>query len=378
MHTRIGAQALLVGAIVYAIGWGPALAVGFVLVGQEGLAVVGASAQRAVLGWNFFALALGQALIAAGIMPSLIPTPEVHGLAVLAALGVAFSYRSLSSALVEKDEAATLTRQRERRFRALVQSSQDLVFVFDASASVTYASPSCHEILGYDPAMLIGPDKGEIVHPDDHEGLRASMERAVAVPGGHARLQFRIRHREGEWCWIEGVATNLLDDSAVGGVVINARDVTERISAEQAIRHQALHDPLTGLANRTLFNDRLEHAITRSRRFGGYVAVMIVDLDGFKTVNDSLGHQIGDDLLIAVAERFRGALRAYETVARLGGDEFAILLEDLRAPEHGALVAQRVLDSLANPIDLGIARSRSAQASASQSPNASRRPRSAC
>jgi diguanylate cyclase (GGDEF)-like protein/PAS domain S-box-containing protein len=353
MHTRIGAQALLVGAIIYSIGWGPALAVGFVLVGQEGLAVVGPSAQRAVLGWNFFALALGQLLIALGIMPTLIPTPEVHGLAMLAALGIAFSYRSLGSALVEKEQAAAVTQQHERRFRALVQSSQDLVFVFDASAFVTYASPSCEQVLGYEPAMLIGPDSGKIIHEDDKETLRASVQRAVAVPSGRASLQMRVQHRDGAWVWIEGVATNLLDDPAVAGVVINARDVTGRVSAEQALRHQALHDPLTGLANRTLFNDRLEHAITRSKRHGGYVAVMIVDLDGFKTVNDSLGHQVGDDLLIAVAERFRNALRAYETVARLGGDEFAILLEDLHAPEHGGLVAQRVLDSLATPIDLG-------------------------
>jgi diguanylate cyclase (GGDEF)-like protein/PAS domain S-box-containing protein len=353
MHTRIGAQALLVGAIIYSIGWGPALAIGFVLVGQEGLAVVGPSAQRAVLGWNFFVLALGQLLIAIGVMPSLIPTPEVHGLAVLAALGIAFSYRSLSSALVGKEQAAAVTQQRERRFRALVQSSQDLVFVFDASGSVTYASPSCEQVLGYEPAMMIGPDRGKIIHADDMEGLRAGMERAIATSGGRASLQMRVQHRDGEWVWIEGVATNLLDDPAVAGVVVNARDITERVSAEHALRHQALHDPLTGLANRTLFNDRLEHAITRSKRHGGYVAVMIVDLDGFKTVNDSLGHQVGDDLLMAVAERFRDALRAYETVARLGGDEFAILLEDLDTPEQGGLIAQRVLDSLATPIDLG-------------------------
>ncbi|HWS47249.1 MAG TPA: diguanylate cyclase, partial [Acidimicrobiia bacterium] len=352
MHARVASQALVVTAAIYAIGWGPALAVGLVLVGQEALAVIGPTAQRAVLGWNLSCLALGEFLVAVGVMPTLIPTPIVHGLAVLAGLGVAFSYRSLRSALIEKEEAAELTEQRERRFRALVQSSQDLVFVFDASTTVTYASPSCEQVLGYEPARLLGAGQGVNVHPDDMSALYSAMQSARATLGGRAELLFRIRRRDDEWCWVEGVATNLLDDPAVAGVVVNVRDVTERLRAEEAIRHQALHDPLTGLPNRTLFNDRLEHAVGRHQRAGGHLAVLIVDLDGFKTVNDSLGHAIGDQLLVAVAQRFTGVMRSYETIARLGGDEFAILIEDLATPDQAGRVAQRVLDSLAEPLAL--------------------------
>jgi diguanylate cyclase (GGDEF)-like protein/PAS domain S-box-containing protein len=352
MHARVGSQALVTGAVIYAIGWGPGLALGFVLVGQEGLAIVGPAAQQAVLGWNLFSLALGQLLIACGVMPSLIPTPEIHGLAVLAALGVAFSYRSLRTALVEKEEAFQLTEQGERRFRALVHSSQDLIFVFDAGVEVTYASPSCSQVLGYEPEHLIGSDKGEYVHPRDMEALRTAIAGARAIPNGRAELLFRVRRGDDEWCWVEGVATNLLDDPAVGGVVINVRDVTERLRAEEAIRHQALHDPLTGLPNRTLFNDRLEHAVGRQERTGGFVAAMIVDLDGFKNVNDSLGHGIGDELLIAVAQRLQSVLRTYETIARLGGDEFAVLIEDLQTPEHAGPVAQRLLDAMKTPLQL--------------------------
>jgi diguanylate cyclase (GGDEF)-like protein/PAS domain S-box-containing protein len=217
---------------------------------------------------------------------------------------------------------------------------------------VTYASPSCAHVLGYEPDRLLGPDQGVNVHPDDVGGMRAAIGRARQCAGGRADLLFRIRRDDDGWCWVEGVATNLVDDPAVAGVVINVRDVTERLAAEQAIRHQALHDPLTGLPNRTLFKDRLEHAIGRQQRTGGYVAAMILDLDGFKTVNDSLGHQIGDELLVAVADRFREVQRTYETIARLGGDEFAILIEDLPAPEHAGRVAQRVLAALAAPITL--------------------------
>jgi diguanylate cyclase (GGDEF)-like protein/PAS domain S-box-containing protein len=352
LHVKVASQALVVTAAVYSTGWGPALAIGFILIGQETLATTGVVAQRTVLGWGLAGLIVGQGFIALGWAPSLIPVPEVHGLAVLMAVGIVFSYRSLISALVENEEAAALTEQRERRFRALVQSSHDLVFVADTASCVTYASPSCAQVLGYDPAVLLGSERAEYMHTDDLDGLRAAMRRTMTKPGGHAELLFRIRHVDGSWHWVEGVATNLVDDEAVGGFVINVRDVTERVSAEEAIRHQALHDPLTALPNRALFNDRLEQAVARQQRVGGHLAVLIVDLDGFKTVNDSLGHQVGDELLVAVAERFAGIMRNYETIARLGGDEFAILLEDLQTPEHAGRVAERVIDVLSAPIEL--------------------------
>ena len=465
VHARIGSQALVVGATIYATGWGPALAIGLVLVGQESLAVMGSSAQRAVLGWNLSVLAVGQLLIALSWAPSLVPVPEVHGLAVLMAIGIAFSYRSLHTALVEKEAAAALTESRERRFRALVQSSSDLVFVVGSEAVVTYASPSSAKVLGYEPDRLLGSESGVLVHHDEIDELRLTLGRAMEVPNSKVEFAFRVRHADGNWRWLEGIATNLFDDSAVQGVIINARDVTERrarserqealaglgrdvlretslgavaestsdvikrvvhatdcrvvdvaaydsnphrsemidprghsqcfkvlvgdpempvahlevdttqalsredtefiesvagillsaivrIRAEDAIRHQATHDPLTGLPNRTLFNDRLEHALTRRSRVGGFVAVMVVDLDGFKNVNDSLGHLTGDALLIAVGDRFATQLRDFDTIARLGGDEFAILVDDLDAPDQAGRVAQRVLDALVQPLQL--------------------------
>ena len=135
----------------------------------------------------------------------------------------------------------------------------------------------------------------------------------------------------------------------VAGILVSA---IVRTRALDEIRHQATHDPLTGLPNRTLFNDRLEHALRRRTRVGGYVAVMVIDLDGFKNVNDSLGHLTGDALLIAVADRFDAHLRDFDTIARLGGDEFAILVDDLDAPDQAGLVAQRVLDALSAPLRL--------------------------
>jgi diguanylate cyclase (GGDEF)-like protein/PAS domain S-box-containing protein len=349
MHLRVGSSAVVATATMYATGWGPALAVGSVLVSQEGLAIVGPEAEWAVLGWNLSCLAVGQVLIAVGVVPSLIPAPAVHGLAVLAGLGTIFSCRSLRTALNEKAEAAASTLRSERRFRALVQSSQDLVFVFDTTGTVTYASPSSARVLGFLPERMLGPDKAILVHPDDLDALRNAMRQAAATAGGHAELLFRVQRFDGTWCWVEGDATNLVDDSAVGGTVVNIRDVTDRRAAESFIRHQALHDPLTGLPNRTLFADRLEHALARQSRHGGYVAVLVVDLDGFKTVNDSLGHAAGDALLVAVAQRFETALRDFDTIARLGGDEFVMVVDSLEVPDQAGRIARRVLDVLARP-----------------------------
>ena len=158
LHVLVASQVILVTAVIYATGWGPALGIGLVLVGQDTLAVTGSSSQRVVLGWSLSCLAAGEGVIALGWVPSLVPVPEVHGLAILMGIGIAFSYRSLRSALIDREEAAGLTESRERRFRALVQSSSDLVFVVDQNRTVTYASPSCTKVLGYEPDVLLGSD----------------------------------------------------------------------------------------------------------------------------------------------------------------------------------------------------------------------------
>jgi len=326
LHVKVAVHVGVVTAAIYATGWGPALGLGLVLIGQETLTTAGATAWRVVFGWELVGISIGQCLVAAGWAPSLVPIPEVHGLAILTIVGIAFSHRSLLSALRDKEEATATTERHERKFRALLQSSHDLVFVFDASGSVTYASPSCLQVLGYAPTAFLGPNQGQHIHPDDVEGVRLAMQEARSTDEGRASLLFRLDRADGSWLWVEGLATNLTSDAAVEGVVVNVRDVTERIASEEALRHLALHDPLTGLANRALFGDRLEHAVVRRQRTGTHVAALIVDLDGFKTVNDSLGHAVGDALLIAVAERFCAALRSHDTIARLGGDEFAILI----------------------------------------------------
>ncbi len=159
--------------------------------------------------------------------------------------------------------------------------------------------------------------------------------------GSHT-LSARFTHADGDWRAVETVVDNRLEDPAVGGLVLNMRDVTVRKVLEDELRHQAFHDSLTGLANRPLFEDRLAHAIAIATRGGRAFAVLFLDLDDFKTINDSLGHARGGELLRAVASRIRGILRPSDTAARLGGDEFALLIEVIDDEEEARMVARRI------------------------------------
>ena len=174
------------------------------------------------------------------------------------------------------------------------------------------------------------------------------MEQALADlasgQGAERRFEFRIKHADGTWRTMEAIGRNLLDDPAVGGIVINHRDVTERKVLEAQLTRQAFHDALTGLPNRALFTDRVSHALKRRGRQHRGVVVLFVDLDDFKAINDSLGHQAGDRVLQEVGERLRTTVRPGDTVARLGGDEFAFLLEDVSDPADADEVAERVAD----------------------------------
>ncbi|HET8629755.1 MAG TPA: EAL domain-containing protein [Thermomicrobiales bacterium] len=237
----------------------------------------------------------------------------------------------------------------EERFRALVQHASDLIRVVDAAGIIRYASPAIARVLGYTPAEVVGRRGFEWVHPDDAPRVARFHARVLESPGLAPPIEVRLRHRDGSWRRFEVIATNLLHEPSVGGIVLNARDITERTRLEAQLRHQAFHDALTGLANRALFVDRLGHALARAGRHGERIAVLYVDLDRFKVVNDSLGHPAGDALLGEVAQRLRRCLRAEDTLARLGGDEFTILVEELADGSQAARIAGRIAEEFAAP-----------------------------
>jgi diguanylate cyclase (GGDEF)-like protein/PAS domain S-box-containing protein len=237
----------------------------------------------------------------------------------------------------------------EERFQSLVRNSIDVQLIATADGTITYESAAVERVLGYCPEDRIGRNALEDLHPDDRDWARQTLQEIARLPASQVAAEVRVRHADGSWLVIELVAKNLLDDPAVSGIVINYRDVTARKSLEDELKRQAFHDSLTGLANRALFADRLQHAISRAERAPMSLAILFVDLDDFKTVNDSLGHSEGDQLLVAVADRLRMGVRAGDTIARMGGDEFAILIEDPAEGETPVDVGRRLLEQLEAP-----------------------------
>jgi diguanylate cyclase (GGDEF)-like protein/PAS domain S-box-containing protein len=238
------------------------------------------------------------------------------------------------------------------RFRALVQHAVDILLVVEADGTLRHVSPAIERILGHDPAALVGTQMWTMVHPADVAAARAFHAGLVEQPGEARSIELRWQHRDGSARWVEISGANLLGHSEVRGLVLNARDLTRDKSLQQELVQRALHDQLTGLPNRTLFMDRLEHAIDRCTRRGRFVGVLFLDLDRFKLVNDNFGHDRGDQLLVDVAQRLRTCLRRIDTIARVGGDEFTILLEDLTSAGDAILIAERVMEALREPIRL--------------------------
>jgi diguanylate cyclase (GGDEF)-like protein/PAS domain S-box-containing protein len=257
---------------------------------------------------------------------------------------------ALDSALTTE---ALLIRQSEARFSSLVQHSSDVVMVVEADSTIRYISPSVERVLGHEASELDGTKLTVLIHPDDRTNvlqfLTSGGLEGDELPG---LTEFRMKHRDDFWLHVETLRTNLMHDENVKGIVLNTRDVSERKAFEEQLSHQAFHDAVTGLANRALFKDRVEHMIERQARDNLPVSILFMDLDDFKTINDSLGHAAGDRLLAEVGERLKNSLRQADTAARLGGDEFAILLEDGGDGVDAAEVAARILASLEGPFHL--------------------------
>ena len=248
--------------------------------------------------------------------------------------------------------AEQAARQGEARFRSLVQNSSDIITVVDAQGVIRYQTPSMERMLGYRPEELSGTRLTALIHEDDVQRAQVLLSEAADHTGVNAAAEWRLRRRDGTWFFVEATAINLLADPNLKGIVVTIRDVHERKLLEDRLSHQAFHDPLTNLANRALLANRVEHALARLQRDGRPPAVLFLDLDNFKTVNDSLGHTAGDQLLIEVARRLQSCVRLTDTPARLGGDEFALLLEDTSGLEAATEVAERVARSLRMPFAL--------------------------
>ena len=237
-------------------------------------------------------------------------------------------------------------------FRSLVNNASDLISVVDGQGAITYQSPSIESLLGIRAEELIGDGFRALVHPEDRDHFEALIRHANGEPGAVLKGEFRLRHADGSERHVETIVSNLVRDPSVAGLLFNTRDVTDRRRLEDELQRQAFFDSLTGLPNRAVFRDRLEHSLARVGRSREAIAVVLLDLDGFKVVNDSFGHDAGDELLVEVGRRIHACCRASDTVARLGGDEFAILLEDAVSEAAAVMLVERLQRSLAAPFDV--------------------------
>jgi diguanylate cyclase (GGDEF)-like protein/PAS domain S-box-containing protein len=250
--------------------------------------------------------------------------------------------------LQEVQTESVLRRRFEVRLAALVRQASDVVSLLDGAGRVTYVSPSASRLLGRPESSIVGRRWDELVHPDDAAAIERFLDGLAT--GQSAGVDHRLARVDGSWLDVETLATNLLGDDTVDAIVLNTRDVSQRKELERRLAHQATHDALTSLPGRTLLVDRIDLALARRRREGRRLAVLFVDLDDFKALNDTMGHAAGDWALQEVAARLQSSLRATDSAARLGGDEFALLLDGIAGPDEAIAVADRCLAALAEPL----------------------------
>jgi diguanylate cyclase (GGDEF)-like protein/PAS domain S-box-containing protein len=254
-----------------------------------------------------------------------------------------------SAALIEEK----LNQRSEARLGALIKNASDVICIVGRNTVVSYLSPSVEQTFGHQPEALIGLPLTDLLHSDDAVRVATFLAAVAAQPPGQSLMaEFRLSHTVHGWRDVEALGANLLEEDSVSGIVLNIRDISERKSLQAELEHQAFHDTLTGLPNRALFRNRVEHALGGQLRSEQSVAVLFLDIDDFKTVNDSLGHAAGDRVLQEVGRRLESCMRSTDTAARLGGDEFAILINDSESEASAIEVTQRVMSALATTVPL--------------------------
>jgi diguanylate cyclase (GGDEF)-like protein/PAS domain S-box-containing protein len=239
-------------------------------------------------------------------------------------------------------------RETERRFSSMASNSSDAIVLVDANGMVTGSTDSMRRVLGIDGDALVGRSISRLAHADDVRSLAALIADAAVGTPGRARLEWQIWDGTGAWRQVETIAANMLDDPAVGQIVLTTRDVRERQLFEQRLSQVAMHDVLTGLPNRALLLDRIERALAVADRGG--TAVLVANLDGFRRLNDSIGDHAGDWVLQEVGRRIESTLQSADTCARIGGDEFGVLIGGVTSTVEGRLVADRIVAALRDPV----------------------------
>lgn len=353
LQLRIALHVAAVTVVIYLIGWGPVSIAAYTFIALEVIAENGSRAWLSTVIWSLVGISIGQFTVWKGWVPAELSVPKADTLGVTGSFLLVFVIYMAGVIAREKERAEALLRTNEERFRSLVLHSSDTILMVDDRGRITYASPAIESLLGMAPDEILGMRALSFLHPDDslrvRRAIRNQAERAIPSEP----VQFRLPHANGTWPHVEAFVSDFRDQPSVGGFVINLRDITERKEAEERLAYQAMHDALTGLSNRILVMERAEQMLSTARRTGMPMAALYVDLDDFKTINDDLGHGMGDELLILAAQRLRAVVRDPDCVGRVGGDEFVVLLNVAPNSNDPEQVARRLIQSLGSPYQLG-------------------------
>jgi len=274
---------------------------------------------------------------------------EIGGAPVVNAAGEVVGSIGVHNEVTERRMAEEALRESEARYRLMAENSTDMITRTSNRGIILYASEASRRLLGFEPSELVGHSFYDFLFEADREEVRHLS--SLIHETGPTTFAYRVAKKDGALVWFETTSRSVRDvvSGKVREIIGVSRDVTERKKVEEQIEYQAYHDALTGLPNRRLFRDRLTVALAHARRMKHPLAVMFLDLDRFKVVNDTLGHSVGDELLKTVGMRLQSSLREEDSIARMGGDEFTVLLADLATPDHAAKIAQKVLDTVAQP-----------------------------
>jgi len=348
LHVRVAVSALSTAAVLYSTGWGSILAIGYALGAAEMLGVAGARSWRPGLAWNLFAIAIGELAVSLGIAPTMLEARLAHFVAAAGATCLVLVGRILGTTAETAERAEDELRDSEEHFRSLVQHATDVIAVIDADGTVRYVSPAIRRLLGYEPDDCIDRNVRMLLAVDAAPRALEVFASAATTPGRPVMFDTSLVHRGGEERLVEVTVTG--KHNATGpGIVANLHDMTEQRLLEEQLIWDAGHDALTGLWNRAALSAHMTQACERAAREGSRIALLFVDLDGFKTINDTLGHDIGDSALVETAHRLLGAVRSCDTVGRLGGDEFTILLDQIDDESEVLAIADRIVAAFEAP-----------------------------
>jgi diguanylate cyclase (GGDEF)-like protein/PAS domain S-box-containing protein len=350
LQARIAASVLTTGAVIYMAGWGAVLLIGFALGSAELLRVAGSRATRPNMIWNVVAIVAGEICVALGIAPSMIDPELGHAIAATGGLCLLILTDVLGRSARTAEEAEAEVRDQKAQIEDLVERATDIIGVIRAgTGTVESVSPAIRTVLGYAPDEVEGRPIADFLDPAQVVGLDDLLAEVVARRGVPVTIEIRLRHRDDEHRTIVATLT-CPNESWNDYIVMNLHDITTQRELEDLLRHDARHDHLTGLLNRAAFSDASARAAAAAARKECSVGMLYIDLDGFKQINDSLGHETGDRVLVETAARLAGCLHGGEVLARLGGDEFAVLIESVDCRGEAVIIAERILEAVAAPI----------------------------